>query len=120
MNSFSGIRSYYVEDDFDGKCVVSGPCRLIGVQVSRASPTGTNDIQLKIYDQGGTVGSGATPVGGNLKITLNWTDEGSKENTPYYLSLPSGTAVKMDNGIVVWSADSGDAVVSTCTILYQQ
>ena len=117
MSVFSNIASYYAEDDESGKCVVNGNCRFLGVQVARESLSGSTKLQ--VYDQGGTVGSSATPSAGNLVITLDFFDEGSKENTPYYMVLPRGTSVKMDDGIVV-AVDGGTQELTAVTVFYQQ
>tara|TARA_R100000008_G_scaffold58212_1_gene36129 strand:- start:537 stop:890 length:354 start_codon:yes stop_codon:yes gene_type:complete len=117
MSVFSNIASYYVSDDKSGKCVVNGNCRFLGVQVARESLSGSTKLQ--VYDQGGTVGSSATPSAGNLVITLDFFDEGNKERTPYYMILPRGTSVKMDDGIVV-ELDGGNQDLFTVTVFYQQ
>jgi hypothetical protein len=117
MSSFSNIQTYYVEDDFSGKCIVKGPCRFLGISVGR--DTQAEDVSsIHIYDQGGTVGSAATPSAGNLVITLDFADEGNRNSTPYYMVLPGGSSVKMENGIVISRINTDDK--DSMTVLYQQ
>jgi len=116
MSSFSNIQTYYVEDDFSGKCIVKGPCRFLGISVGRGNSADTTSIN--IYDQGGTVGSAATPSAGNLVITLDFANEGARDSTPYYMALPSNSSVKMEDGIVI-SRING-VTNDSMTVLYQQ